>query len=329
MNPEVTVIIPTLNEEKFIEKCLDSVIKQTYPFQYMELFVIDGGSSDRTCEIVYALSQKHPNIYLLRNVHKIQSVAFNIGVKKSSAPYIIRLDAHAIYDSRYVELSINALKENKNIGNVGGRWDIIPQEHKIIAEANAVLNKVSFGIGGAAFRVGRTAGYVDTVPFGAFPREVLEEVGGMNERLDRGEDNEYNCRIRKAGYLIYFNPQIKSFYFARKSLCSSMKQMYSNGYSIGRLLFIDYHSVSLRHLVPFFFVISLLIASMFSFFSVEGRIVLGAIMACYILTDLLASVIASVKFGLKNLLVLPFFFFVIHVAYGLGTIIAILKKGNI
>ena len=60
MQDKVTVIIPTLNEEKYISRCLESVIHQTYPFDKMEVLVIDGGSIDMTSQIVQSYKIKYP-----------------------------------------------------------------------------------------------------------------------------------------------------------------------------------------------------------------------------------------------------------------------------
>lgn len=196
-NNKVAVIIPTLNEESFIARCLDSVIDQSYPFEDMDVMVIDGGSTDRTIEIIQEYKLKYSNIRFLNNPGRIQSIAFNIGVQNSTAPYIVRLDAHALYKSYYIEGCIKGLKGDSNRGNVGGQWDIKPQNESLWATTNAILNYSKFGIGGASYRVGAQAGNVDTVPFGSFPRKIIEEIGGMREDLPRGEDNEFNSRIKK------------------------------------------------------------------------------------------------------------------------------------
>ena len=97
-NYKVAIIIPTLNEERFIENCLISVMDQTFPFEEMDVMVVDGGSKDKTREIVQRISEQHPNVRLIDNPGRIQSIAFNIGVNNSDAPYIVRLDAHATYN---------------------------------------------------------------------------------------------------------------------------------------------------------------------------------------------------------------------------------------
>ena len=118
---KVAVVIPTLNEEKFIAQCLDCVIKQSFPFAEMDLMVIDGGSKDKTKEIVTEYSKKYENIRFIHNTGKIQSIAFNIGAKNSDAPYIVRLDAHALYNKDYIEKCIEGLEDDETRGNVGSK----------------------------------------------------------------------------------------------------------------------------------------------------------------------------------------------------------------
>ena len=171
MDKKIAVIIPTLNEERFIGKCLDCVINQTISIEDMDVMVVDGGSVDKTPEIIEEYHQRCASIRFITNPGKIQSIAFNIGVKQSTAPYIIRLDAHALYNNNYIERCIQGLKSNTKRGNVGGRCIILPYNDSLWAKANAILNYSRFGIGGSAFRVGKDPKNVDSVPFGAFPRQ--------------------------------------------------------------------------------------------------------------------------------------------------------------
>ena len=322
----VAIIIPTLNEEHFITRCLESVLGQTYPTEKMDIMVVDGGSTDNTCAIVRALGKNHPNIRLLSNPKRYQSIAFNIGVAASDAPYIIRMDAHATYDQQYVEHCVDLLANHPEYGNVGGVWDIRPQNSSLIARANALLNQLKFGIGGAAFRMGATAQAVDTVPFGAFHRHVVEQIGGMREDLARGEDNEYNARIRKAGYTIWLDPAIRSTYYARATWSSSCKQMYSNGVSIGNLVYIDRNAIGLRHLVPLAFVMALIASLVTACVTCYGWYLTGIIMGAYIAAALIADINACRKHGWEYVFILPLLFFSIHISYGIGTLIGLVKK---
>lgn len=320
---EVAVIIPTLNEEKFIASCLDSVINQSFPFKEMDVIVVDGGSNDKTQEIVNDYHAKYANIRFVHNPGRIQSIAFNIGVKESTAPYIVRLDAHAMYNKDYVEKCIKGLKEDEARGNVGGRCIILPFNDTLWAKSNAILNSSRFGIGGSAFRVGMEPNNVDSVPFGAFPRSVYERIGGMREDLPRGEDNEYNSRIRKAGYRVYFDPEIVSSYYARPTLKASCKQMYANGESIGHLFYVDRESIGLRHLIPLLFVAGIIVGIITSFFWLPFLYALCVGLVLYFFCDLLASMAVAKEHGVKYFLPLFVMFFSVHVSYGWGTIVGI------
>lgn len=316
----VAVVIPTLNEEKFIARCLDSVIDQSYPFEDMDVMVVDGGSKDRTKEIVEEYHEKYPNIRFLNNPGRIQSIAFNIGVKNSDAPYIVRLDAHALYKPYYIEGCIKGLMGDSRRGNVGGQWDIQPQNDSLWASTNAILNYSKFGIGGASYRVGAQAGNVDTVPFGSFPRSMVEKIGGMREDLPRGEDNEYNSRIHKAGYDIYFDPEIECIYYARPTLKASCKQMFANGESIGHLFYVDKDSVGLRHLVPLIFVLGIFLGAIGSFIWAPIFYIWLAGVGLYFLCDIAASLVEAKKHGCKYFCSLFLMFFLVHISYGVGTI---------
>ena len=322
---ELAVIIPTLNEENYIERCLESVARQSFPFERMDVMVIDGGSKDRTREIVSDYCRQHANVRLLDNPKRIQAAAFNIGVANSSAPIIIRMDAHAYYHDYYVEGCVTRLRENDRRGNVGGQWDIQPQNESKWAIANAILNASKFGIGGATYRIGAQAGNVDTVPFGAFPRRVIDEIGGMREDLVRGEDNEYNSRITHAGYDIFFDPRIVCTYYARPSLIASCKQMYANGLSIGQLLYVDKSAVAIRHLVPFVFVLALLVSAIGALFLRPFLWLLITIFASYLISAVLASISPSKKYGIDYLVLLPVMFLSVHCSYGWGTLVGLVK----
>lgn len=324
MNYEVAIVIPTLNEEHFISRCLNSIIKQTYEFEKMDVMIIDGGSKDKTKDIVAEYQKSHQNIRFIENKKKIQSVAFNIGFKKSTAPYIIRLDAHAEYDSKYISLCIENLKQDEKRGNVGGRCNILPFNQSLWAQTNAILNHSRFGIGGAAFRVSNEAHNTDSVPFGAFPRKIIQKIGGMREDLPRGEDNEYNSRIRKAGYKIFFDPNIISSYFARPTLGASCKQMYANGNSIGYLYYIDREAIGIRHLVPLLFVVSGLFSIIISVLWSPFCYVFCGGLALYLIADAIASIMGA-KDNVKCTLPLFILFFCVHVSYGMGTIAGLIK----
>ena len=239
---------------------------------------------------------------------------------------VVRMDAHARYASDYISKCIAKLSTNPELGNVGGVCKVEAGAPTLMGKANAVLNQTSFGIGGAAFRIGTKACFTDTVPFGAFPRKVLDEIGPMNEKLSRGEDNEYNARIRNAGYKIYFDPQIISTYYSRPTLTSSVHQMYRNGRSIGVLLRTFPRAVGLRHVVPACFVVGMLSCLLFGWWVPILWNVLIWILVVYWIAALGATGLACLRFGFDMGFILPILFFSVHIAYGTGTVYGFLTK---
>ena len=192
------------------------------------------------------------------------------------------MDAH-------IERCVNHLKTMPEVGDVGGICETKVRCSGIIPESIAVLCQSKFGIGGAAFRVGASAGYVDTVPFGAFPRKVINEIGGMREDLARAEDNEYVSRIRQAGYKVYLDPSIVSTYYARDTFGGIVKQMYANGMSIGQLFYIDHKAIGLRHLVPLVFVVSLLFSICGAFVWAPISCLLLCVIGLYSIVNFIAT----------------------------------------
>jgi hypothetical protein len=104
------------------------------------------------------------------------------------------------------------------------------------------------GVGNAAFHTGGQAAPADTVYLGVFRREVLEQQGGYNEEFIRAQDWELNYRIREAGGLIWFSPELKVSYRPRPSVRTLAKQY--KDYGRWRRVVTRYHqgSVNLRYL---------------------------------------------------------------------------------
>ena len=263
--PFVTVVIPALNEAQRIEACLESVLAQDYPLDRLEVLVVDGRSTDATREKVAAFAERHPLVRLVDNPKRIQAVAFNLGVREARGDVIVRLDVHASYSQDYVRRCVEVLDET-GAANVGGVWETVPGAGSLVARSIALACTQRFGFGGARFRVGGEAGPVDTVPFGAFRRETFEKVGLLYERLVRGEDNEFNARIRRCGMTVYFDPRIRCTYYARPTFRGFMKQLFGNGLYHILTLRVNPRGCSPRHFVPLVFVCTLLAARVAGFF---------------------------------------------------------------
>lgn len=324
--PFVTVVMPVLNEAEFIERAVRSLIENDYPADRMEVLVVDGRSTDETREKVAAFSARHPQVRLIDNPKRIQAAAINLGVEQAKGEVIVRLDAHATYPRDYIRRCVEVLRRT-GAANVGGVCKTAPGADTQMARAVALLCTQRFGIGGARFRVGGEAGPVDTVAFGVFRREVFDEVGPMDEQLARGEDNEFNARIRRHGMIVYFDPAIRCTYYARSTFGGFMKQLFGNGLYHILTLKVNPRGCSLRHFVPLVFVCALLGLGVGGYFWTPAWWIGAGVLGLYLAADLAASFLASRAHGWWLMAVLPWLFFCAHVCYGVSTLAGIFRFG--
>ena len=331
-NITVSVVMPVFNEEKYIAKCIDSLLLQDYPMEDMEWIFIDGRSKDRTVEIIREYADKYPElIKIYDNPDKIVPFAMNIGISNSKGKYIVRLDAHADYATDYISKCVHYL-DITDADNVGGVAET--KSHGFVGNAIAKMLSSKFGVGNSQFRTNGESGYVDTVPFGAFRREVFSKYGGYDERLVRNQDNEMNYRIRKNGGKIYLANDIKLSYYCRDTMKGIASMANKNGMWNIITMNLCPGSMGIRHFIPLAFVASLIgmtVLSVCGFFILPllGWILsalFGLELLLYLGMDALFS--AKLSNSLKEFLLLMLLFPMFHIAYGFGSIKGIFKLTN-
>lgn len=325
MNVIVSIVIPTLNEEKYIEKCINSILEMDYPKDKIEVLFVDGRSNDKTRDLINLYASQYKFIRIIDNQEKIVPIAMNKGIRESRGKYIMRLDAHSEYPKNYISKLIY-WKEKLNADNVGAvcESDVI-NKNKISSSIAKVL-KNKFGVGNSLFRVGVDKPMkVDTVPFGLYKRDIFERVGYYDERLERNQDIELNKRILKNGGTIYLVPDVRFKYFARDNLKSLWKNNYLNGkWNILTIIYTkDLRSLSIRHFIPLIFVLSILIPILLSFFY-EKLIIISII--SFIAYNFLVFIISfRINDRTSSFWNLIKSFYILHISYGIGSIVGILK----
>ncbi len=313
---KLSVICPIYNEEKHIAACLDSILRQDFPKEELEVLLVDGMSTDRTREIVQQYTAQYPFIFLLDNPKRIVPTGLNIGIRVAQGEVIIRLDAHAIYPDNYFSALVDKLFA-LNADNVGGLCRTLPAKDTPMCEAIAAALSSPFGMGDSHFRIGTNKEMqVDTVPFGCFRREVFDKIGYFDEELVRNQDDEFNGRIIKFGGHIYLIPSVVIDYYGRDSIGKLSKMFYQYGLFKPLVNKKLGNPASVRQFFPFFFVLGLIIGLILSLASTFFRILYIAVLALYIFLAAYYS-IRQVK-GLKRIFLLMGTFFVIHVSYGWG-----------
>ncbi len=294
MKPKVSIVIPCFNERQTIGLLLESILRQSFPIDQIEVFIVDGISTDGTRDIIHAFAEKQPELTmkLIENPERIIPAALNRAIEHAHGDVIVRLDAHSIPSTHYVETCVATLEET-GAANAGGQWEIRPQADKWMARAIAVAASHPLGAGDARYRVGGEAGPVDTVPFGAFRREWIERIGKFNQNLLTNEDYEYNFRIRQAGGLVWYDPAIKSAYIARGTLIALAKQYARYGFWKARMLIRHPGSVRWRQILPPAFVLTAILFGCMSIFIPTARLIFGAQMLIYVISLLTAAVIEA------------------------------------
>ncbi len=324
MQETVSIIIPVLNEEFYIKKLLESILNQDYDFSKIEVIFVDGDSKDKTVSIINdVLKDKNINYKIITNKEKITPKSLNMGIKSAKNDIIIRLDAHSEYPINYVSKCVYYLNTT-GADNVGCLCDTTSEGLVGNAIANVLTSK--FGVGNSKFRTNAQSGYVDTVPYGTFRRNLFDKIGYFNEELIRSEDNEINYRIIKNGGKVYLFNDISIIYHPRNTIKKLIKMAYDNGkWSIYTNYFIP-GSMKLRHFIPFLFVISLIIGLFVSImkFKVLTALFIGEL-AVYLILDLLFSLKNVRKIGLKSSLISIIIYPLFHICYGIGSITGIGK----
>lgn len=323
--PFVSIIIPCHNEEKFIGKCLDSIIAQDYPKNKIEVLVVDGMSNDQTRDALKDYADKYSFINTLDNPQRVTPVAMNIGIKKAYGDYILILSSHSKIDQIFVKKNIeNILKNGADC--VGGVMITLPANDTILAQSVAFALSHPFGVGNAYFRIGlKEVKYVDTVPFGCYKKDVFKKIGLFNEGLIRNQDIEFNLRLKNAGGKILLVPNITVYYYARANLNGLFKQNFWNGFWVIYSIKFAKMPFSIRHLIPCIFVSSLIGSVFFSIFSKYFLCLFILVFGSYFAGNLFFSFKISLRKKLKYFIPLSLSFATLHFSYGIGSIWGLIK----
>jgi cellulose synthase/poly-beta-1,6-N-acetylglucosamine synthase-like glycosyltransferase len=325
--PFVTVIVPTRNEADYITHSLMAILTQSYPLVRMEVLICDGMSTDTTREIVWEFAKANPhlNIQLLNNPGGIVPTGMNIALRQAKGEILIRVDGHCIIAPDYIYRCVEHLK-NDNVDGVGGPMKSIGET--LIARAIALGMSSTFGVGNSAFRTssGKTK-LVDTVPFPAYSRQIIERAGLYDEELIRNQDDEYNYRIRELGGKILLADDVRSTYFGRSSLKKLWKQYFQYGYWKVRVLQKHSRQMSFRQFAPPVFVL-LLFSSLFLALFPGFRSIALAVPLVYLLINLSVSILKSTQYGWNLIAYLPITFAVLHLSYGLGFLEGLISFRN-
>ncbi len=307
--PQVSVILPILNEARDLVASISAILRQDYPPGF-EVILALGPSRDDTNRIASELAAKDARIILVDNPTGRTANGLNAAISKSRYPIISRIDGHAEVSNTYLRDAVEILLKTQAV-NVGG---IMAAEGKTNFEkAVATAMRSPLGVGAARFHTGGSAGPSDTVYLGTFLKSALVAAGGYDERFTRAQDWELNFRLRAAGGTVWFDPSLLVTYRPRPNLRALAKQYFE--YGTWRRVVTRSHkgSVNYRYLAP-------PVAVVLNLISLVLGVTLNSIFLVPILCYLLLILLGSLQIGKSALekLFLPPILITMHMVWGAG-----------
>lgn len=306
---EISVILPVLNEEKYLADAVAAILGQRYDGK-LEVILAIGPSRDRTSEIAEQLRSQDSRVVIVDNPTGRTAAGLNLAIAQSQYSIIVRVDGHSNIPDNYCQLVSEILEETGAV-NVGG---VMAAEGQSLFERSvARAMRSPLGVGASRFHTGGIAGEVDTVYLGAFRKEALLAVGGFDERFTRAQDWELNFRLRQTGGVVFFDPRLKVTYRPRSTINALAKQYFE--YGRWRRVVSRRHqgTINYRYLAPPITVVGTSVS-----------LFLGWLVAPILLIPALVYmgfiVIASVSIGksVGEILCLPTILLTMHVSWGLG-----------
>ena len=305
----VSVVLPILNEERFLAHTVEAILEQKYMGE-LEIILALGPSMDRTNEIAGELAKRDSRVILVQSPTGKTAVGLNLTIKEAKYPIICRIDGHAEISQTYISDAVEIM-EGTGAVNVGGIMAAMGETPFEKAVATAMRSPL--GVGASRFHTGGSAGLADTVYLGVFNRAALLNIGGYDERFIRAQDWEMNYRLREAGGNIWFDPRLVVTYRPRATLTALSKQYFEYGRWRRAVSRSHKGTINLRYLAP-------PIASVI----IVASIVLGIAVSEYLfipaLTYIGGILLGSIVIG-KNWferIALPTVLTTMHLSWGMG-----------
>lgn len=320
---KVSFLIIAYNAEATLKGVINDLINQDYPHELIEVILVDGNSTDRTKEIMKEFSKQDNGFIRIEvkdNPKRTLPSGWNVALDSVQGDIVLKVDAHASIPSDFVSKNVRCIESGEKI--CGGQRPNIIDEETPWKRTLLIAESSMFGSSIAPYRRSTGRKYVKSLFHAAYSKEVFDTVGKFNEDLVRTEDNEIHYRMRKAGYKFCFDPEIISYQHTRNSLKKMLKQKYLNGYWIGKTSKVCPKCLSIFHFVPFAFVIAIIISTII--LGIGSNFAAVTLWSVYWLVAILISIVSIVEEKFSVLLViLPVLFFLLHIAYGIGTLCGI------
>jgi succinoglycan biosynthesis protein ExoA len=322
--PYVSIVVPTYNEERYIEQCLCSILAQDYQGCW-EVIIVDGESTDRTVAIVASLRERRPSaVRLLDNPQRIIPAALNRGIRAARGEVIVRLDGHTFVEPGYLTSAVANL-QNTDAGCIGPRM-VMQAAPTWMAQAIAEALSTPFGPGTASFRYSDKEQLVDTANYAIYRRWLFDQIGYFDTNLLTNEDYDFNYRVRAAGHTILYVPALRAYYHTRDTFAALWRQYWRYGYWKITMLKKSPRSLRLRQLVSPLFVLTLTLGCLGTAINHDAAVLPVAILLLYVLAALVFATRQVSRSGRWSLVPgIMWACFLMHVAWGSAFLVGLLK----
>ncbi len=314
--PFVSVVVGIRNEERFIEECIESLLKLDYPQNYYEILIVDGMSTDKTQDLV----QKYP-VRLLLNERKNVAAARNLGVENSRGDLVAFTDGDCKVDPQWLGILVREMQSApEEVVCVGGP-NLIFDTDPVFGRVVGYSQETFLGSGGSAqSKNSSKKHYVNSLPNcnAMYKKSAIKEVRGFDEKFVVGQDGDLNYRIGKKGHKFLYIPEAQVLHHRRGTLKSFSVRMFKYGMWMAELFKKHGEFVRWYAFLPsiaIIFAVSLLIASIIYFTPILFLLALSAIyFALILVTSIQVTYKMRSRYGLFAMFIIP----VQHITYGMG-----------
>jgi cellulose synthase/poly-beta-1,6-N-acetylglucosamine synthase-like glycosyltransferase len=321
----ISIIIPTYNRKRELEDLLPSLRKQKCSIAF-EVIVVDDGSTDGTRELLESLAKDWKGALRFLEQHRAgPGAARNLGIKHAHGDILGFLDSDCIAPRGWLN-KLTPVFADPQVGAAGGP-ELAPADDCLLWKCQTYVMTAFLTTGGLRGRKGKRLGVYYPRGFNmAVRKRVVEAVGGFSNRF-HGEDILLGLKVKQMGYTLKYVPDAAMYHRRRSTLSQFFRQLYRMGKTRVEMAYLHKSLLEPVYAVP-------ALALLFSMILVCGAILFetlfkvaswSMIIALLFLTAIGIDSAIRLK-TVKAIGIVPFLFIIQQTAYGLGTIVATLRK---
>jgi succinoglycan biosynthesis protein ExoA len=272
------IVVPCLNEEAFIGPLLVQLLADN-DLEDPLIVVADGGSSDRTRDIVGELASRDCRVKLIANPKRLQSAGVNLAARLfgQGRAWLVRIDAHSTYPDRYASrLIAEGLRTQADSV-------VVPMDARGadgFQRAAATAQTSRLGTGGSAHRMEGATGWVDHGHHALFRLQPFLSCGGYDETFSHNEDAEFDLRLAKSGGKIWLTDAVRLVYHPRGTMGALWRQYMAYGRGRARTVLKHRARLRIRQALPLVVAPAVLMALAAPFIAVAALPALAWALLC-------------------------------------------------